>query len=113
MNRLPLNEEFNDKKGEIIRRLIDLRNEVADKVGQERYKILQVKTIDHIAETMPQTLIELSAIKGIGPKKLKELGPAILSITKGETLPEMRAKVVRVDKYGDVWEVGVEFAARP
>ncbi|OFV81905.1 MAG: hypothetical protein A3D93_01480 [Acidobacteria bacterium RIFCSPHIGHO2_12_FULL_67_30] len=31
---------------------------------------------------------------------------------EGETLPEMRAKVVRVDKYGDVWEVGVEFAAR-
>ena len=100
MNRLPLNEEFNDKKGEIIRRLIDLRNEVADKVGQERYKILQVKTIDHIAETMPQTLIELSAIKGIGPKKLKELGPAILSITKGETLPE-KEESVQISEIGD------------
>lgn len=32
---------------------------------------------------------------------------------EGETLPEMRAKVVRVDKYGDVWKVGVEFAQRP
>ena len=32
---------------------------------------------------------------------------------EGETLPETRAKVVRVDKYGDVWEVGVEFAQCP
>ena len=32
---------------------------------------------------------------------------------EGETLPEMRARVVRVEKNGELWEVGVEFLKRP
>ena len=32
---------------------------------------------------------------------------------EGETLPEMRARVVRVEKSGEVWEVGVEYVKRP
>src|SRR3989338_928486 len=72
-------------RSDIVRRLTDLRNEIAKRTGQERFKILQNKTIDFIADSVPQTLKELSGIKGIGPKKLKELGPAILAITKGES----------------------------
>ena len=67
-NKLPLSENFDNKEEGVIRYLTDLRNELADKSGQERYKILQNKTIDYIAHAMPQTLEELAAIKGIGPK---------------------------------------------
>ncbi|MEK7195801.1 MAG: HRDC domain-containing protein, partial [Patescibacteria group bacterium] len=85
MDTLPFAESFRNKNWLAIRRLTDLRNDLAQKTGQERFKILQNKTIDFIAESMPQTLKELEGIKGIGPKKLKELGPAILAITKGES----------------------------
>lgn len=85
MDILPFAENFRDRKWLVVRRLTDLRNNLAQKTGQERFKILQNKTIDFIAESLPQTLKELEGIKGIGPKKLKELGPAILAITKGES----------------------------
>lgn len=86
-NNLFSEDSENNQKNhqDMVRSLTDLRNEVAKKTGQERFKILQNKTIDFIAESRPQTLKELSGIKGIGPKKLKELGSAILAITKGES----------------------------
>ena len=61
---------------------------------------MQNKTIDYIAEAMPQTLEELATIKGIGPKKLKELGPAILVITTGEET-NVKEKVIRVSESGE------------
>lgn len=94
-NGLPLSEKFNGGKEEITRRLTDLRNKLAEKSGEVRYKILQNKTIDYIAQAAPQTLEELSAIKGIGPKKLKELGSAILAITKGEAFA-VKEKEIRL-----------------
>lgn len=99
-NTLPLSENFDNKKEGIIRYLTDLRNELAEKSGQERYKILQNKTIDYIANAMPQTLEELAAIKGIGPKKLKEIGPAILAITSGGKL-NTKEKVIQVSDAGE------------
>ncbi len=99
-NTLPLSEKFNNGKEEAIRRLTDLRNELAEKSGQERYKILQNKTIDYIVDAMPQTLEELAAIKGIGPKKLKELGPAILVITGGGEV-NIKEKIIQVSDSGE------------
>ncbi len=99
-NMLPLSEKFNSEKEEIIRRLTDLRNELAEKSGQERYRIFQNKTIDYIAEMRPQTLDELAAIKGIGPKKLKELGSAILAITTGGEA-NIKEKVIQVSESGE------------
>src|SRR3989344_3270883 len=99
-NTLPLSENFDDKKEGVIRYLTDLRNELAEKSGQERYKILQNKTIDYIADAMPQTLEELAAIKGIGPKKLKALGSAILAITTGGEA-NVKEKVIQVSESGE------------
>lgn len=85
MTNTLFSEDFGNNqknRSDIVRRLTDLRNETAKRTGQERFKILQNKTIDFIADSVPQTLRELAGIKGIGPKKLKELGPAILAITK-------------------------------
>ncbi len=98
----PNNNQKN--RSDIIRRLTDLRNEIAKKTGQERFKVLQNKTIDFIAESMPQTLKELSGIKGIGPKKLKELGLAILAITKGEA-PEKEENIQLTEKGDEVFSV--------
>ena len=55
------------KKSEIIERLVKLRDEIAGKTGMENYKVLQYKTIENIAVSMPSTLDELKEIKGIGP----------------------------------------------
>ncbi len=95
-------EGSNNNRSEIVRRLTDLRNEIAKKTGQERFKILQNKTIDFIAESSPKTLKELAAIKGIGPKKLKELGSAILTITKGESDESLESgKDIQLTEKGD------------
>src|SRR3989344_4607111 len=99
-NTLPLSEKFDNAKGEVVRKLSDLRDNLAERTGQERYKILQVKTINYIAEAMPQTLEELTVIKGIGPKKLKELGPAILAITRGGEAP-VKEKSVQLSPSGE------------
>ena len=99
-NKLPLSENFDNNEEGVIRYLTDLRNELADKSGQERYKILQNKTIDYIAHAMPQTLDELAAIKGIGPKKLKELGQAILAITTGGEA-NIKEKIIQVSDSGE------------
>ena len=62
MDILPFAENFRDRKWLVVRRLTDLRNNLAQKTGQERFKILQNKTIDFIAESLPQTLKELEGI---------------------------------------------------
>lgn len=33
----------------------------------------------------------------------------LMPYSEGENLPETRAKVIRAEKFGDAWEVGVEF----
>lgn len=105
MNTLPLAGNFNSRKEGIIRRLTDFRNELAEKSGQERYKILQNKTIDYIADGMPQTLEELAAIKGIGPRKLKELGKAILAITNHEGLVTREKEIQMTDSGEQIFSV--------
>lgn len=48
----------------------------------ERFHILQNKTIEILAETMPRTYEELADVKGIGKKKLHEFGSEILQLVK-------------------------------
>jgi superfamily II DNA helicase RecQ len=38
--------------------------------------------LQRIAAARPQTAEELRAVKGVGPKKLAQYGPAVLDITR-------------------------------
>ena len=45
---------------------------------------LTKSTLERIAAAQPQTLEELEAVKGVGPKKLQQYGQAVLDITRQE-----------------------------
>ena len=44
------------------------------------YKILTNKTIQHIADASPRSIVELQAVKGVGPYTLEQYGSEILGI---------------------------------
>ncbi|MEK7498486.1 MAG: exodeoxyribonuclease VII large subunit [Patescibacteria group bacterium] len=67
---------------ELFQKLTAWRNETARRSGVERFHILQNKTIEILAETMPKTYEELADVKGIGKKKLHGFGSEILAIVK-------------------------------
>ncbi len=76
--------KFKISKTDIIKKLTNLRNELARKMGIETYKVLQNATIFEIADKMPQNNEELLNIKGIGEKKLAQFGDLILQKIHGE-----------------------------
>ncbi|MDP3947786.1 MAG: exodeoxyribonuclease VII large subunit [bacterium] len=65
-------------KAEITRRLVELRNHLAERERKEKFKILQNKTIEGIVHAMPRTLAELEMVKGMGVKKIAKFGAQIL-----------------------------------
>lgn len=67
---------------ELFRKLVLWRNDTAQRSGVERFKILQNKTVELIAEEAPTTYEALADIKGIGKKKLAEFGEEILALVR-------------------------------
>ncbi len=67
---------------ELFRKLVLWRNDTAQRSGVERFKILQNKTVELIAEEAPTTYEALADIKGIGKKKLAEFGSEILALVR-------------------------------
>ncbi|HAX60945.1 MAG TPA: exodeoxyribonuclease VII large subunit [Elusimicrobia bacterium] len=64
-------------------RLINWRDEQAkreDISDDKRYFVLPNSTLKNIADANPQTLSELSKVKGIGEKKLKQYGAQIINL---------------------------------
>jgi len=56
------------------------RLERAKEMGMPPYVVLQDTVLKSIAASRPTSLAELAAIKGIGPHKLEQYGPAIVEI---------------------------------
>lgn len=56
------------------------RSDIAAKNNVPAYLILHDSTLQALAETMPQSLSQLSAISGIGSKKLEAYGEALLQL---------------------------------
>src|SRR3989338_10412097 len=67
---------------QLIEKLVEFRNLQAKRQGMEGYKVLQYPTIEEIAKVLPTSLDELGKIKGIGPKKLKKYGAAIVALVE-------------------------------
>ena len=67
------------------------RLEAARQEGQKAFYVFPDATLERIAAARPQTLEELEAVKGVGPKKLQQYGQAVLDITRREA-EESQAK---------------------
>jgi ATP-dependent DNA helicase RecQ len=52
----------------------------AKEAGLPPYFVLHDRTLRRIAASCPTTLAQLASIKGIGPRKLEQYGPAILKL---------------------------------
>lgn len=57
---------------------------IAKEADLPAFCVLHNVTLKRIADSCPTTLDQLKAIKGIGPRKLEQYGPAILTIVAGQ-----------------------------
>lgn len=65
-------------KYEISAKLLKLRKNISEKENIKPHLIFSDKILEKIAEKAPKTLDELSAIKGIGPRKIEKYGKIFL-----------------------------------
>ena len=68
----------------VFERLRSWRLAAAQQEGQKAFYVFPNATLERIAAARPQTLEELEAVKGVGPKKLEQYGQAVLDITREE-----------------------------
>jgi superfamily I DNA/RNA helicase len=73
-------KEIIGQSSDVITRLKDWRSEVSKIQNAPPYIIMCNKTLEDIAEKMPQEPEDLEDIYGIGPKKIEKYGKEILSI---------------------------------
>jgi exodeoxyribonuclease VII large subunit len=66
--------------GKLLQELISWRDKEASRRGVEKYRVLQNKSLQEIAETQPETKEELLEIYGIAEKKYDSYGQEILDI---------------------------------
>jgi superfamily II DNA helicase RecQ len=60
------------------------RLQEAQQTEQKAFYVFPDATLKRIAAARPQTLEELGAVKGVGPRKLAQYGQAVLDITREE-----------------------------
>jgi len=67
----------------LYERLRAWRQETAVQGGQKAFQVFPDATLKRIAAAQPQTMEELEAVKGVGPRKLEQYGPEVLSTVLG------------------------------
>ncbi|EMR02077.1 helix-turn-helix domain-containing protein [Cesiribacter andamanensis] len=65
---------------ELYQRLRQYRDEMAIEHDLPHYMIMQLKTMEELAARQPRTLAELKKIKGLGKKKIEQMGEDLLAI---------------------------------
>lgn len=60
------------------------RKQVATQVGKPAYIIATDALLEDVAVARPRTLVQLGALRGIGPAKLERLGAPLLALVRGE-----------------------------
>ncbi len=65
---------------ELYARLKTWRNEQADELDTNVFMVLQVKSMKHIANTLPASMKQLKKIHGLGKAKLEQFGRDIIQI---------------------------------
>lgn len=76
---------YSNNHQNLFEQLRKWRNEIAKDAGIEPFKVLHNSVLDEIAQKMPTTLDGLSGIKGMGTKRIKKYGQAILDIVNGSS----------------------------
>src|SRR5439155_9330258 len=64
-------------------RLWQWRREKAKALGVSAFLILHNAALEEIAQRAPQTLTELSEVKGVGPGKIERFGEELLALVQG------------------------------
>lgn len=72
----------------ILQKLTEWQKEQARIEGLEGYMVLPFKTLQEIAQTLPSDEVELLAVKGVGPIKVKKYGQTILNIVLGKEVEQ-------------------------
>jgi hypothetical protein len=67
---------------DLYEKLRTWRLETATQSGQKAFQVFPNATLERIAAARPQTMEELGAVKGVGPRKLGQYGPAVLDVTR-------------------------------
>ncbi len=75
--------EASQEEQELFEHLRLWRREVSQGQGKPAYTVLSDTTLRDIATAAPQTLKQLSLLRGIGPVKLEKFGAAVLKILRG------------------------------
>ncbi|MEO4045119.1 DNA helicase RecQ [Hoeflea sp. CAU 1731] len=71
-------DDFSDVDMELYQRLKRLRRELADERNVPAYVIFSDRTLQEITREKPANLEQMSAVNGVGPKKLEDFGKLIL-----------------------------------
>lgn len=64
----------------LYQRLRQYRDEMAIEMNLPHYMILPLKTMEELASRQPRTLAALKKIKGLGKKKIEQMGSVLLAI---------------------------------
>ena len=72
----------------LFERLRTWRREEAERRGKAAFHVFPDATLQRIAAARPQSEEELLAVKGVGPRKLEQFGPAVLDLVKTEPKEE-------------------------
>ncbi|MBW8638158.1 DNA helicase RecQ [Hoeflea sp. WL0058] len=71
-------DDFSDVDRELYQRLKRLRRELADERNVPAYVIFADRTLQEITREKPGNLEQMSAVNGVGPKKLEDFGKLFL-----------------------------------
>ncbi len=72
----------------ILQKLTDWQKEKARIEGLEGYMVLPFKSLQEISRTLPKDDVELLAVKGVGPVKVRKYGRDILNIVAGKDVEQ-------------------------
>jgi hypothetical protein len=118
--KVPDVAEKDMKYPDLYRELKQWRNQKADELGWEVYRVIQLQSMRQLASFLPGNREALKAIKGFGKKKLELFGEEILSLiadycdTKGlkpeiAEAPKKAAKAIKIPSHQisfEMWQSG-------
>ncbi|WP_275581021.1 ATP-dependent DNA helicase UvrD2 [Natronosporangium hydrolyticum] len=78
-----------DRDEELYERLREWRRVVAGEQHVPAYVVFTDATMAALAERSPQTVAELSAIGGIGPRKIEQYGEAVIALVAGASVAQV------------------------
>ncbi len=73
------------KKNDLYERLREKRNEIAQKEGVKPYMVFQNKVLEEISKKKPESLTDLTQVKGMGPKKMARYGQLVLEMVNRQS----------------------------